>query len=196
MRQHRPKPWLHNLIKAGAQPEMNSNHVNGSGASQPDDTPIHWRPSVERPWRPVPPDHVLYLYDRGQVWCSDRSLHPQFQHDDYPNPDHHPSECRSYGGAWNGWFENAKAGLTGAPGFLSAYLVRPFLYGRPRFSAPDWDDRLALEFYPQEVGTADPFRCSIPASSIRNLAAHLSQTADVGDGWRTPRLTRHSLTDE
>lgn len=174
---------------------MNDNHVNDAGPSQPDDTPIHWRPSVERPWRPVPPDHVLYVHDSGQPWCADRVHHPEFQHDGYPNPEHHWTECRSYGGVWNGWFEDAKAGLNGPPGYLSAYLVRPFLFGRPRFAVTELDDRLALEFYPQVAGQVDPFRCSIPASSIRNLAEHLRQTADVGDGWREPRHVRLTLTD-
>lgn len=59
----------------------------------------------------------------------------------------------------------------------------------------DLDARLALKFYPETPGQADPFRCTIAASSIRNLAAHLSQTADVGDGWREPRHVRRSLTD-
>lgn len=31
--------------------------------------------------------------------------------------------------------------------------------------------------------------------SIRNLARHLSLTADVGDGWREPRPVRRALTD-
>jgi hypothetical protein len=69
------------------------------------------------------------------------------------------------------------------------------LFGRPRYAVTELDVRLALEFYPQEPGHADPFRCSIPACSIRNLAAHLSQTADVWDGWRAPRHVRQTLTD-
>jgi len=168
---------------------------NGSGPSEPGDTPANWRLSVERPWRPIPPDHVLYIYDSGQPWCGERYFHPQFQAEDYPNPEHHPTECRSYEGGWPGWFEDAKAGLNGPPGWLSAYLVQPFQFGRPRFAVTELDARLALEFYPQIPGQADPFRCTIAASSIRNLVAHLSQTADVGDGWREPRMVRRSLTD-
>ncbi|HJQ01139.1 MAG TPA: hypothetical protein VJ851_06040 [Jatrophihabitans sp.] len=173
----------------------NDNRVNGSGPSEPGDTPANWRPSHERPWRPAGPDSVLYVHDEGQPWCGDRQFHPQFQHDDYPNPDHHWTECRSYGGAWPGWFEDARAGLNGPPGYLSAYLAKPFLFGRPRYAVADLADldvRLALEFYPFEAGTADPFRCSIAASSIRNLAAHLGQTADVWDGWRPPRHVRQT----
>lgn len=154
------------------------------------------RPTPERPWRPLTSrTSPLYLYDSGQVWCGERYYHPQFQSDDYPNPLHHPTECRSYAGWWDGWYEDAKAGLNGPPGYLSAYLVRPFEYGRPRHRAVDLDDRLALEFLPREHGRGEPFRCSIPALSIRNLAAHLSQTADVGEGWRDPRKVRRSLTD-
>ena len=170
-----------------------SSSSNGAGRSEPTDTPANWRPSTERPWRPIGADSVLYVHDGGQAWCSERYHHPQHQHDDYPNPEHHPTECRSYGGWWSGWYEDAKAGLNGPPGYLSAYLAKPFLYGRPRFAVTELDVRLALEFMPQEPGHADPFRCSIPASSIRNLAAHLSQTADVWDGWRAPRHVRRSL---
>jgi|SRR3954462_5980028 len=32
------------------------------------------------------------------------------------------------------------------------------------------------------------FRCTDPASIIRNLAAHLAQTAGVADGWRPSRM--------
>lgn len=151
--------------------------ANGSGPSEPSDTPANWRPSHERPWRPAGPDSVLYVHDEGQPWCGDRQFHPQFQNDDYPNPDHHWTECRSYGGAWPGWFEDAKAGLNG-PARLPQRLPRqPFLFGRPRYAVAalaELDVRLALEFYPQETGTVDPFRCSIPAGSIRNLVAHFS----------------------
>jgi hypothetical protein len=168
---------------------------NGSGPPEPGDTPANWRPSTERPWRPVAPDHVLYVHDTGQPWCGERARHPQFQGDGYPNPEHHPTECRSYGGWWDGWFEDARAGLNGPPGYLSAYLVRPFLFGRPRHRVVDLDDRLALEFMPREHGHGEPFRCSIPAASIRNLARHLDLTADVGDGWQAPRHIRQSLTD-
>jgi hypothetical protein len=44
-------------------------------------------------------------------------------------------------------------------------------------------------------GAAEPFRCSIRADAIRNLARHLDLTADVGDGWRYPRHVRNLLTD-
>jgi hypothetical protein len=168
---------------------------NGSVPSGPCDTPINWRPSVERPWRPVGADSVLYVYDRGQAWCCERNYHPQHQHDSYPSSEHHPTECRSYGGWWSGWYEDARAGLNGPRGYLSAYLAKPFLFGRPRFAVAELGDRLALEFMPQVPGHAEPFRCSIPAESIRNLAAHLSQTADVWDGWRPPRTVQQSLTD-
>ena len=172
-----------------------SSGSNGSGPSEPTDTPANWRPSVERPWRPIPRDHALYVYDDGQPWCDERHLHPQHQSGDYPHPDHHPTECRSYEGGWPGWFEDARAGLNGPPGWLSAYLVKPFLFGRPRFAVGELDVRLALEFWPETTGQADPFRCSISAGSIRNLARHLNQTADVCDGWRYPRHVRQAVTD-
>ena len=79
----------------------------------------------------------------------------------------------------------------GPPGFLSAYLVKPFRYGQRRWRDDD-DTRLAIEFVPQLEGAAVPFRCSIRADAIRNLARHLN--ADVGDGWRYPRHVRTSLT--
>lgn len=174
----------------------NDIRVNGSGPSEPRDTPADWRPSVDRPWRPVSDQSSpLYIYDHGQAWCCERFYHPQHQHDGYPNPEHHPTECRSYGGWWSGWYEDARAGLTGPRGYLSAYLVKPFLFGRPRYRVTELDTRLALEFFPQVPGQAEPFRCSVPASTIRNLTAHLSQTADVWDGWRPPRHVRQSLTD-
>jgi hypothetical protein len=76
---------------------------------------------------------------------------------------------------------------------LSAYLVRPFRYGEPRRDTVD-EDRLALEFAPRD-DDEQPFRCTIPATVIRNLAAHLTQTADVKDGWRPPRHVEQSITD-
>jgi hypothetical protein len=85
-----------------------------------------------------------------------------------------------------GWFEDARAGLNGPPGFLTAWQRR---------WQDDDEDRLAIEFVPQEDGAAQPFRCSIPAAFIRNLARHLNLAADVRDGWREPRHVRHSLTN-
>ncbi|MEO7263089.1 MAG: hypothetical protein ABI047_17825 [Jatrophihabitantaceae bacterium] len=38
-------------------------------------------------------------------------------------------------------------------------------------------------------------RCTVPATIIRNLAAHLTQTATVGDGWRPPRQVGLTLVD-
>jgi hypothetical protein len=171
--------------------------IRANGSEPSGDTPGRWtRPTPDRPWRPVTDrSSPLYVYDGGQPWCGERYRHPDY-FGGYPNAEHHPTECRSYAGWWDGWYEDAKAGLNGPPGYLSAYLVRPFLFGRPRHRAVDLDDRLALEFNPQVPGHAEPFRCSIPAASIRNLVAHLSQTADIGDGWRAPRVIRRSLTDE
>jgi hypothetical protein len=134
----------------------------------------------------VNPDQIVYLFDHGQPWCEGRHLHPQHRPDGYPGIDHHPTECQSYGGWFEGWFEDARAGLNGPPGFLNCYLARPFRYGQKRFVQDD-EDRLAIEFLPRDDGAGEPFRCSIPASTIRNLAAHLNHTADVGDGWREPQ---------
>ncbi|MFL6163546.1 MAG: hypothetical protein ACJ74U_15140 [Jatrophihabitantaceae bacterium] len=164
-------------------------------SASPGDTPGNWKPTLDQPWRPVHPDQIIYLFDDGQPWCEGRHFHPQHQPGGYPGLSHHPTECQSYGGWFEGWFEDARAGLNGPPGFLNCYLARPFRYGQRRFAADD-EDRLAIEFLPREDGTAEPFRCSIPASTIRNLAAHLNLTADVGDGWRGPRKVRTSLTDE
>ncbi len=167
---------------------MNGNGNNGT--TPPDDTPEDWTgPTLDRPWRPVRPDQLIYLFDHGQTWCNDRASHPQHQPDDYPSLNHHVTECPSYGG----WFEDARAGLNGPPGYLSAYLVRPFRYGQNRWT--DDEGRLAFEFVPRDNGTGEPFRCSIPISTIRNLAAHLVHTADVGDGWSPPRSVRSILTD-
>jgi hypothetical protein len=172
-----------------------TNDNGNNGPTPPEDTPDDWTgPTLDRPWRPVRPDQLVYLYDYGQPWCNDRFHHPQHQEDGYPSREHHPTECRSYGGWFEGWFEDARAGLNGPPGFLSAYLVRPFRFGQTRWAADDVD-RLALEFQPRDNGYGEPFRCSIPATSIRNLAAHLAQTADIGDGWREPRHVRRTPTD-
>jgi hypothetical protein len=35
----------------------------------------------------------------------------------------------------------------------------------------------------------------VPASIIRNIAAHLTQTASVADGWRPPHHVRQGVTD-
>jgi hypothetical protein len=171
-----------------------SNDNGNNDPPEPGDTPGGWTPSLDRPWRPVRPDQVVYLFDYGQPWCNDRPHHAQHQAGQYPSREHHPTECRSYGGWFEGWFEDARSGLNGAPGFLSLYLVKPFRFGQTRWGAND-EDRLAIEFVPQESGTAEPFRCSIPATTIRNLAAHLAQTAEVADGWREPRRIRRTLTD-
>jgi hypothetical protein len=174
----------------------NDNGSNGSRGPDPDDTPDDWSgPTLDRSWRPVNPDQIVYLFGYGQPWCEGRHFHPQNQPNGYPGLSHHPTECQSYGGWFEGWFEDARAGLNGPPGYLNCYLARLFRYGQKRFAADD-EDRLAIEFLPREDGTAEPFRCSIPASTIRNLAAHLNHTADVGDGWREPRKIRTSLSDE
>jgi len=172
---------------------MNDNG-NGNPLGSGDTPGSEWKPSLDQPWRPVRPDQVIYLYDHGHPWCNDRHNHPQHRPDSYPGLNDHATECRSYGGWFEGWFEDARAGLNGPPGFLSAYLVRPFRFGQSRWRVED-DDRLAIEFVPAESGTAEPFRCSIPAGTIRNLARHLNLTADVGDGWRPPRHVRQTLTD-
>jgi hypothetical protein len=167
---------------------------SGNNDPNPGDQPDDWTPTIDQPWRPVDPDQIIFRFDYGQSWCQERHAHPQYQSKGYPSITHHPTECQSYGGAWEGWFEDARAGLNGPPGFLTAYLVRPFRYGQRGWHTDD-EDRLAIEFVPQQDGTAEPFRCSISAAFIRNLARHLNLTADVGDGWREPRHVRHSLTD-
>ncbi len=153
-----------------------------------------WQPTFEFPWRPVTRNQVVYLFDYGQRWCNDRLHHPQRQPNNYPSREHHPTECRSYGGFFDGWFEDTRSGLNGPPGVVSTYLVRPFRFGEARWKTED-EDRLAIEFVPHEAGQGEPFRCSIPAGMIRNLAAHLLQTASVGDGWRQPRHIRRTMTD-
>jgi len=168
---------------------------NGNGGRRPGDEPDDWTPTVDQPWRPVHPDQILFRFDYGQPWCQERHAHPQHQPNGYPSVTHHPTECQSYGGWWEGWFEDARAGLNGPPGFLSAYLVRPFRYGQRGWRFDD-EDRLAIEFVPKQEGDFEPFRCSIPVGSIRNFAVHLMQTADVGDGWREPRKVRSSLGDD
>jgi hypothetical protein len=130
----------------------------------------------------------------ASLGANDRHDHPQHRADSYPGLNHHAIECRSYGGFFEGWFEDARAGLDGPPGFLSAYVVRPFRFGEARWKTED-EDRLAIEFVPHEAGQGEPFRFSIPAGTIRSFAAHLLQTASVGDGWREPRRVRRSLID-
>ena len=154
-------------------------------------------PTAEQPWRPLPPEGIdyPYVYDYGADWCADRLDHPHFQDDGYPSINHHPSECRSYGGYFDGQFEDGHGGLNGPPGTLSAYLVRPFRFGQQRTDTVD-ETRLAVEFVPRDDnGEGQPFRCSVPATLIRNLAAHLVQTAGVADGWRPPRHVRVSVTE-
>src|ERR1700712_85878 len=146
-------------------------HSNGTtGPAEPGRTPDGWVPTPEQPWRPVVDDDdgVHYLFDYGAPWCADRAGHPQFQDDGYPSLNHHRTECRSYDG-WFGALDD-----DGRPGFLSAYLVRPFRFGQERGSTVD-ETRLAIEFEPAEDGDGQIFRCTVPASIIRNVAAHLAQ---------------------
>ncbi len=155
-----------------------------STPAEPGDTPAEWAPTADRPWRPIPDDDdsgIRYLFDYGAPWCADRAGHPQFQDDVYPSLNHHRTECRSYDG-WFGALDDDDP-----PGFLSAYL-RPFRFGRERGSTVD-ATRLAIEFEPAEDG-GELFRWTVPASIIRNIAAHLTQTAGVADGWRPPRHVR------
>lgn len=81
----------------------------------------------------------------------------------------------------------------GRPGFLSAYLVRPFRFGQERGSTTD-ETRLAIEFDPAEDDAGQLFRCTVHPASIRNLAAYLTHTADVEDGWRPPHHVSQSLS--
>jgi hypothetical protein len=78
----------------------------------------------------------------------------------------------------------------GQPGYLSAYLVRPFRFGKLGHTVDE--TRLAVEFDPAEDG-GELFRCTVPAPMTRNLAAHLTQTASVADGWRPPHQVRLTL---
>jgi hypothetical protein len=152
-------------------------HSNGS-------TPDEWEPTPEQPWRPVVDDYsgALFQFDYGADWCADRAGHPQFQEDGYPSLNHHRTECRSY----DGWF--GALNEDGQPGYLSAYLMRPFRFGQLGHTVDE--TRLVIEFDPAEDGAGQLSRCTVPASIIRNLAAHLTQTANVGDGWRPPRHVR------
>lgn len=158
------------------------NNSNGNdGPIGPQPTPDEWVPTEEQPWRLVPDDDTggPYRYDYGTHWCADRASHPQFQDDGYPSLNHHRTECRSY----DGWF-GALSG-EGAPGCFSVYLVRPFRFGQLGHAVDE--TRLAIEFDPAEDDAGPLVRFTVPASIIRNIAAHLTQTADTGDGWRSPR---------
>ena len=163
-----------------------SNGNDRSSRPEPGGALQEWVPTPDRPWRPIvgADSAVHYLFDYGQPWCADRVSHPQFQDDGYPSLNHHRTECRSYGG----WFRARSE--DGRPGFLSAYLVRPFRFGQVGY--PFDEDRLAFEFDPAEDG-GELFRYTVPASIVRDLAAHLTQTANAADGWRPPRQVRLSL---
>jgi hypothetical protein len=157
------------------------NNDNGNpSAVPPGDTPDEWSPTDVQPWRPVPDDDTgaPFQFDYGTHWCADRASHPQF-HGGYPSLNHHRTECRSY----DGWF--GALSDEGRPGYFSAYLVRPFRFGQLGHTADQ--TRLAIEFDPAEDDAGQPFRFTVPASIIRNIAAHLTQTADTADGWRPPR---------
>jgi hypothetical protein len=169
---------------------QNSNGDTGPTPPEPGDTP-QWVPTAEQPWRPIPDDGdsgIRYLFDYGAPWCADRAGHPQFQDDGYPSLNHHQTECRSY----DGWF--GALNDEGRPGYLSAYLMRPFRFGQQRTSTAD-ETRLAVEFEPAEDDGGPLVRCTVPASIIRNLAAHLAQTAGVADGWRPPHHVRQGVAD-
>lgn len=165
-----------------------SNGTTGPTPPHPGDTP-EWVATPEQPWRPVMDDDsgAPFQFDYGAPWCAERAGHPQFQEDGYPSLNHHRTECRSY----DGWF--GATSEDGRPGFLSAYLVRPFRFGQLGHTLDE--TRLAIEFDLAEDGAGEPFRCTVPASIIRNLAAHLTQTANVADGWRPPRHVRLTLVD-
>ncbi|MEO6502164.1 MAG: hypothetical protein ABIQ09_09675 [Jatrophihabitantaceae bacterium] len=166
---------------------QHSNGTPGPTPPEPGDTPDGWEPTPEQPWRPVPEDDELpYQFDYGTPWCVDRASHPQF-HGGYPSLNHHRTECRSYDGFFGALSED------GRPGYFSAYLVRPFRFGQLGHT-PD-QTRLAVEFEPAEGGGGDSFRCTVHPSMIRNLAAYLTHTADVEDGWRAPRHVQEALTD-
>jgi len=166
-------------------------HSNGNdpqGPLEPGDTP-EWSPSDEQPWRPMVDDDsgAPFQFDYGADWCADRAGHPQFQDDGYPSLNHHRTECRSY----DGWFGALNA--DGQPGYFSAYLMRPFRFGQLGYTVDEV--RLVIEFDPAEDDAGELFRCTVPASIIRNIAAHLSQTADTADGWRPPRGARLTLVE-
>ena len=162
-------------------------HSNGNTpAVPPGDTPDEWSPTDEQPWRPVPDDDsgAPFEFDYGAHWCADRASHPQFN-GGYPSLNHHHTECRSY----DGWF--GALSDEGRPGYFSAYLVRPFRFGQLATPKPP-ETRLAIEFDPAEDDAGPLVRFTVPATIIRNIAAHLGQTADTADGWRSPR--RNDLT--
>jgi hypothetical protein len=164
-----------------------SNGTDRSAPSDPGQTP-EWTPTPEQPWRPVPDDDSgdSFQFDYGAPWCADGVSHPQFN-GGYPSLNHHRTECRSYDRFFGGLSED------GRPGYFSSYLVRPFRLGQ--FGHGPDTTRLAIEFEPAEDDDGEPFRCTVHAASIRNLAAYLTHTADVEDGWRPPRHVHQSRTD-
>lgn len=161
---------------------------NGTDRSTPaGDTPQDWVPTPEQPWRPISEDDAPpYQFDYGAPWCADRASHPQ-HNGGYPSLNHHRTECRSYDGFFGAMSDD------GQLGYFSAYLVRPFRFGQ--LGQPVDETRLAIEFEPAEDDGGQPFRCTVPASIIRNIAAHLTQTAGVADGWRPPHHVRLTLVD-
>ncbi|MBV9823801.1 MAG: hypothetical protein JO144_16345 [Actinobacteria bacterium] len=163
-------------------------HSNGSTPPEPDHAP-EWEPTSEQPWRPVTDDDsgAPFQYDEGAPWCVDRASHPQF-HGGYPSLNHHRTECRSYDGFYGALNDEGRAG------YFSAYLVRPFRFGQERGDSPD-QTRLAIEFDPAVDDAGPLFRCTVHTSVIRNLAAYLTHTADVEDGWRSPRSVSQSVID-
>jgi hypothetical protein len=165
-----------------------SNDNGNAPAVPPDDTPPEWVPTPEQPWRPVTDDDdgAPFQFDHGAPWCADRAGHPQFN-DGYPSLNHHRTECRSYDGFFGALSDD------GRPGYFSAYLVRPFRFGQLGHTVDE--TRLAVEFDPAEDGAGQLFRCTVSASMIRNLAAYLTQTAGVADGWRPPHHVRLTLVD-
>jgi hypothetical protein len=164
-------------------------HSNGTtGPTQPSGDPDGWQPTPGQPWRPVHEDDSgdPYQYDEGAPWCVDRTGHPQFN-GGYPSLNHHRTECRSYDGFFGALSED------GRPGYFSAYLMRPFRFGQIGHTADQ--TRLAVEFEPAEDNGGEPFRCTVHTASTRNLAAYLTHTADVEEGWRAPRHVRQTLAD-
>ncbi len=163
-------------------------HSNGTNPPEPAEPGgTDWTPTTDQPWRPIPDgeDGDAYQFDYGADWCVDRASHPQFN-GGYPSPNHHRTECRSYDGFFGALSED------GRPGYFSAYLVRPFRFGQLGHT-PD-EIRMAVEFEAAEDG-GEEFRCTVHPSMIRNLAAYLTHTAEVEEGWRPPRRMQGALTD-